>query len=77
MIESRVRVMTDADEQAPKILDMPIGLHATGMRQEFDSLGRVEVPADRYWGRRPSAACSTSTSARTGCRKRSITPTGT
>jgi len=42
--------MTDANQQAPKILDLPIGLDATGMRQEFDSLGKVEVPADRYWG---------------------------
>lgn len=40
--------MTDVNEQAPKILDLPIGLTATGMRQEFDSLGTVEVPADRY-----------------------------
>src|SRR6202034_4723800 len=46
----RVRVMTDVIEQAPKILDLPIGLHATGMRKEFDSMGTVEVPADRYWG---------------------------
>ncbi len=37
-------------QQAPKILDLPIGLDATGMRQEFDSLGKVEVPANRYWG---------------------------
>src|ERR1700728_1225936 len=42
--------MTDSSEQAPKILDLPIGLDATGMRKEFDSLGTVEVPADRYWG---------------------------
>ena len=42
--------MTGANEQAPKILDLPIGLDATGMREEFDSLGTVEVPADRYWG---------------------------
>ena len=42
--------MTDENEQAPKILDLPIGLDATGMRKEFDSLGTVEVPADRYWG---------------------------
>ena len=42
--------MTNANEQAPKILDLPIGLDATGMRKEFDSLGTVEVPADRYWG---------------------------
>ncbi len=39
-----------ADDKAPRILDLPIGLSATGMRKEFDSLGEVEVPADRYWG---------------------------
>ncbi|MFD7609405.1 class II fumarate hydratase [Streptomyces sp. NPDC059828] len=39
-----------ADDTAPKILDLPIGLDATGERQEFDSLGEVMVPADRYWG---------------------------
>jgi fumarate hydratase, class II len=42
--------MTDESEKAPKILDVPIGLDATGTREEFDSLGTVEVPADRYWG---------------------------
>src|SRR5579875_1479523 len=39
-----------ANDQAPKILDLPIDLDATGMRPEFDSLGTVEVPANRYWG---------------------------
>jgi fumarate hydratase, class II len=38
--------MTDA----PKILDVPIGLDAAGTRREFDSLGEVDVPADHYWG---------------------------
>jgi fumarate hydratase, class II len=42
--------VTDASDAAPKILDLPIGLHATGTRREFDSLGDVEVPANRYWG---------------------------
>src|SRR5712672_2413709 len=42
--------MTNTNDEAPKILDLPIGLDATGMRREFDSLGEVEVPADRYWG---------------------------
>jgi fumarate hydratase class II len=37
-------------QTAPKILNVPIGLQATGMRREFDSLGDVEVPADHYWG---------------------------
>jgi fumarate hydratase, class II len=33
-----------------EIVDVPIGLTATGTRREFDSLGDVQVPADRYWG---------------------------
>jgi fumarate hydratase, class II len=37
-------------EQAPKILDLPIGLDAPGTRREFDSLGDIQVPANRYWG---------------------------
>ena len=40
--------MANADDDIPKILDLPIGLSATGMRREFDSLGTVEVPTDRY-----------------------------
>jgi fumarate hydratase class II len=28
----------------------PIGIDATGHRSETDSMGAVEVPADRYWG---------------------------
>ncbi len=38
------------NNEEPKILDVPIGLAATGMRREFDSMGEVEVPANRYWG---------------------------
>ncbi|MFK0288072.1 class II fumarate hydratase [Streptomyces sp. NPDC090499] len=34
----------------PKTQDLPIGIHAGGSRQEFDSMGTVDVPADRYWG---------------------------
>lgn len=34
----------------PVIKDIPIGLDASGERQEFDSMGIVNVPADRYWG---------------------------
>ena len=30
--------------------DIPIGIDATGMRREFDSMGEVDVRADRYWG---------------------------
>jgi fumarate hydratase class II len=42
--------MTTTHDVTPKILDLPIGLDATGMRREFDSLGTVEVPANHYWG---------------------------
>jgi fumarate hydratase, class II len=34
----------------PVIKEIPIGLKASGRRREFDSMGEVEVPADRYWG---------------------------
>jgi fumarate hydratase, class II len=34
----------------PEIADVPIGLTATGTRQETDSMGGIDVPADRYWG---------------------------
>jgi fumarate hydratase, class II len=37
-----------ADE--PRILDLPIGLTATGTRRETDSMGAIDVPADKYWG---------------------------
>ena len=29
---------------------IPIGIQATGVRSETDSMGKVDVPADRYWG---------------------------
>ncbi|MGW3499031.1 class II fumarate hydratase [Streptomyces sp. NPDC001020] len=38
------------EDQAARILDVPIGLHATGTRRETDSMGAIDVPADRYWG---------------------------
>src|SRR5215831_6451290 len=37
-------------EQGPIIQDLPIGIMMSGKRKEFDSMGTVEVPADRYWG---------------------------
>jgi len=39
-----------ATADAPKILQIPIGLDATGTRRETDSMGEIEVPADKYWG---------------------------
>ena len=44
-------VMTNRNGRSrTRILDVPIGLDATGTRSETDSLGEVEVPADHYWG---------------------------
>jgi fumarate hydratase class II len=37
-------------ESAARIPDLPVGIPATGRRQESDSMGAVLVPADRYWG---------------------------
>ncbi|MEQ8346286.1 MAG: class II fumarate hydratase [Sneathiellaceae bacterium] len=34
----------------PTLRDVPIGVDAQGEREEFDSMGKVSVPADRYWG---------------------------
>jgi len=38
------------DQTHPKLDEIPIGIGATGMRRETDSMGEIEVPADRYWG---------------------------
>ena len=39
--------MADANNN-PAIV--PIGIDAKGLRWETDSLGSIEVPAERYWG---------------------------
>ena len=33
-----------------RLRDVPIGIAAEGRREEYDSMGRSQVPADRYWG---------------------------
>ena len=33
-----------------KLNDIPIGIPAPGLRHETDSMGGIDVPADRYWG---------------------------
>ena len=38
------------DRTHPVLHETPIGIVATGMRRETDSMGEIEVPADRYWG---------------------------
>jgi len=39
-----------AAEAHPALRDVPIGIEAAGVRRETDSMGEVDVPADRYWG---------------------------
>jgi len=34
-----------ASEQEPKILNLSIGIEATGKRTESDSMGKIEVPS--------------------------------
>ena len=34
----------------PTLHLVPIGINATGKRHETDSMGGIDVPADRYWG---------------------------
>jgi fumarate hydratase, class II len=39
-----------SQDKPPVIKNVPIGIDATGSRNEFDSMGTIEVAADRYWG---------------------------
>jgi fumarate hydratase class II len=41
---------TSKTDTAPTVKDLPIGIHARGVRRETDSMGAIDVPADRYWG---------------------------
>jgi fumarate hydratase class II len=38
------------DQTHPVLHDIPIGIDAAGQRHETDSMGGIDVPADRYWG---------------------------
>jgi fumarate hydratase, class II len=48
--DSRASQAKSASDHVPQIRDVPIGLTATGKRRETDSMGAIDVPADRYWG---------------------------
>src|ERR1700724_3419443 len=37
------------DQEHPVLHDIPIGIDATGQRHETDSMGGIDVPAERYW----------------------------
>ena len=42
--------MVDPENKYTLNRDIPIGLSDTGIREEFDSMGKVNVPANHYWG---------------------------
>ena len=42
--------MSDANQETPELKQVAIGVNSAGTRKEFDSMGSVDVPADRYWG---------------------------
>jgi fumarate hydratase, class II len=44
------KLILTVTQATPKVLNIPIGLHASGERKEFDSLGTVKVSANHYWG---------------------------
>lgn len=50
MTRYRDAVEPGSTEGTPRVRQIPIGLDIAGSRTETDSLGPVEVPADRYWG---------------------------
>jgi fumarate hydratase class II len=43
-------MVTTSQDEPHRLSDVAIGLAGSGSRCEFDSMGQVEVPADRYWG---------------------------
>jgi fumarate hydratase class II len=45
---------TGVRDEVPRIRDLPIGLTSKGTRRETDSMGAIDVPANKYWGRRRS-----------------------
>ncbi|QWW72528.1 class II fumarate hydratase [Rhizobium sp. WYJ-E13] len=42
--------MTVDGQPYPTLKNVPVGLDDRGNRTEFDSMGKVQVPADKYWG---------------------------
>jgi fumarate hydratase class II len=44
--------LTQAPPEAPPptVYEVPVGIKAIGQRKETDSMGSIDVPADRYWG---------------------------
>src|SRR5229473_4727922 len=49
-LETTTTATGTAAEKAPRVLDLPVGLTSEGTRRETDSMGAIDVSADRYWG---------------------------
>src|SRR5258707_947088 len=47
---TKVSKTTGTLQAVPRLLDLPIGINASGQRHETDSMGGIDVPANRYWG---------------------------
>jgi len=39
-----------AESPPPTVYEVPVGIKAIGQRKGTDSMGSIDVPADRYWG---------------------------
>lgn len=52
-------------DPAPRVLVIPIGLTATGTRTETDSMGAIDVPADKYGGAQTQRSLITRNTAQT------------
>src|SRR5271169_1657285 len=44
-----MEITLDANS-TPTLKDLAVGVPVVGEREEFDSMGKVMVPANRYWG---------------------------
>ena len=42
--------MSTMNDNGLSLRNVPIGIEAEGMRHETDSMGGIDVPADKYWG---------------------------
>ena len=64
-------------DRTPVLRDVPIGIDAVGERHETDSMGGIDVPADRYWGAQTQRSLVHFAIGDDRMPKRSTTPTAT
>ena len=62
-------------QNPPTLKEVPIGIEASGNRSEFDSMGHVDVQANRYWAvPDPTLAPALLDRRRSYCPRRCIRP---